>query len=210
MDATRHYRRRWESFHRLFLQPGTDSPLGTIKRTWWRQEDQARTAAIAPTTRARHSRPPLAPTTTSSPRAAMQARGSLHVHMAIWVEGDRRRTVDQLTAAAARLGAQVRVSAGSAALAAAAADAASLKRAADALPSDADAPTIDAAKAAVTTCAAALAAAATSAGANASGAAPLQQPEQKEAAPCAENTGCLGSSTELPTSLITYQGRIPR
>jgi len=55
VDATRHYQRRWEAFKKNFLAPGTQSPLGSISRTWHRQEDQA--------------------------------RGSLHVHMAIWIEG---------------------------------------------------------------------------------------------------------------------------
>lgn len=55
VDATRHYKRRWDAFYSNFLKPGTDSPIGKITRTWWRQEDQA--------------------------------RGSLHVHMAIWIEG---------------------------------------------------------------------------------------------------------------------------
>lgn len=55
VDATRHYHRRWQAFNSTFLKPGTDSPVGKIARTWWRQEDQA--------------------------------RGSLHVHMAIWIDG---------------------------------------------------------------------------------------------------------------------------
>jgi len=53
VDATRHYHYRWEVFKDMFLKPGTKSPIGTIERTWYRHEDQA--------------------------------RGSLHVHMAIWV-----------------------------------------------------------------------------------------------------------------------------
>ena len=59
IESTRHYRHRWNTFNNMFLKPGTESPIGKISRTWWRQEDQA--------------------------------RGSLHVHMALWVEPGTER-----------------------------------------------------------------------------------------------------------------------
>jgi hypothetical protein len=42
MDATRVYNHRWQSFLKRYLKPGTKSPIGTIERIWWRQEEQGR------------------------------------------------------------------------------------------------------------------------------------------------------------------------
>ena len=55
VDSTRQYHHRFDTFNSTFLKAGTVSPVGTIARTWWRQEEQG--------------------------------RGSLHVHMATWIEG---------------------------------------------------------------------------------------------------------------------------
>ena len=40
VEATRAYNRRWEAFLINYLKG--KSPIGTIQRVWWRQEDQAR------------------------------------------------------------------------------------------------------------------------------------------------------------------------
>ena len=40
VEATRAYNRRWEAFLKNYLKG--KSPIGTILRVWWRQEDQAR------------------------------------------------------------------------------------------------------------------------------------------------------------------------
>ena len=40
VEATRAYNRRWEAFLKNYLKG--KSPIGTIQRVWWRQEDQAR------------------------------------------------------------------------------------------------------------------------------------------------------------------------
>lgn len=40
VEATRHYNHRWTAFNSTYLKIGSDTPLGKIKKTWYRQEDQ--------------------------------------------------------------------------------------------------------------------------------------------------------------------------
>ena len=75
VEAIRIYNHRWDTFRKTYLAPGP-SPLGDITRLWWRHEDQVHLLLWS-----LHKH-----VLTSKKIVAWQARGSLHIHAALWID----------------------------------------------------------------------------------------------------------------------------
>ena len=89
VEATRIYNHRWKSFLDTYLKGS--SPLGNITRVWWRQEDQVRRMHfmfMLLTHKSQLCRSSTKHCTAIAGFSSLfwQARGSLHVHAAIWVD----------------------------------------------------------------------------------------------------------------------------